>query len=264
MTSVGGCNGTYDHPGTHKGLSDALKKIGEDIAASDDPCGEEFILFVSDHGDIHRMDVTVPHSTLPNSTSVYSIQPWPIPLDPMPWLDTPDNVTSVSFFVPLGAVNSRVHNLNFGDLFHPGNWTVQVIGMQGPLNLTQFVETHVEFNDIFIGNRPLEGVRLSFPIPEQLFMDSFFDVFVCVQVTNRTSRPWTISNVSLDSGNIQKGNISSGCPADFNNDGAVDFFDYDDFVFAFELGLPTADFNHDSAIDFFDYDEFVIAFEIGC
>lgn len=58
------------------------------------------------------------------------------------------------------------------------------------------------------------------------------------------------------------------CPADFNVDGALDFFDYNDFVQCFEgTACPdgqTADFNNDSAIDFFDYDQFVAAFEAGC
>ncbi|MEK6703850.1 MAG: immunoglobulin domain-containing protein [Planctomycetota bacterium] len=58
------------------------------------------------------------------------------------------------------------------------------------------------------------------------------------------------------------------CPADFNCDGAVDFFDYDDFVRCFEgLACPSqgaADFDGDGAVDFFDYDAFVLAFEVGC
>ncbi len=58
------------------------------------------------------------------------------------------------------------------------------------------------------------------------------------------------------------------CPADFNGDTAVDFFDYDDFVTCFEGGTcppgTTADFNNDTAVDFFDYDDFVMAFEAGC
>ncbi len=58
------------------------------------------------------------------------------------------------------------------------------------------------------------------------------------------------------------------CAADFNGDGALDFFDYDDFVTCFEGGTcppgKTADFNHDTAVDFFDYDEYVTAFENGC
>jgi|CXWL01.1.fsa_nt_gi hypothetical protein len=58
------------------------------------------------------------------------------------------------------------------------------------------------------------------------------------------------------------------CPADFNGDGSVDFFDYDDFVTCFEGGAcppgRSADFNGDGSVDFFDYDDFVIAFETPC
>jgi hypothetical protein len=54
------------------------------------------------------------------------------------------------------------------------------------------------------------------------------------------------------------------CAADFNGDGFVDFFDFDDFVLAFEAGDPAADFNFDGFIDFFDFDDFVLAFETGC
>jgi hypothetical protein len=60
------------------------------------------------------------------------------------------------------------------------------------------------------------------------------------------------------------------CPADFNCDGFIDFFDYDAFVSCFEGGdCPnfeplSADFNGDNFIDFFDYDAFVTIFESGC
>lgn len=58
------------------------------------------------------------------------------------------------------------------------------------------------------------------------------------------------------------------CPADFNKDGFVDGFDYDDFVACFE-GSPCppgtdSDFNNDGFTDGFDYDDFVSAFETGC
>ncbi len=63
--------------------------------------------------------------------------------------------------------------------------------------------------------------------------------------------------------------VGTACPVDFNCDGFVDFFDYDDFVAAFEGGPPPAcradaDFNGDGFVDFFDYDDFVAAFESGC
>ncbi len=58
------------------------------------------------------------------------------------------------------------------------------------------------------------------------------------------------------------------CPADFNGDGFLDFFDVDDFVTCFEGGAcPTgqsADFNGDGFVDFFDFDAFAGAFEAGC
>jgi hypothetical protein len=63
-------------------------------------------------------------------------------------------------------------------------------------------------------------------------------------------------------------NTDVGCPADFNGDGFLDFFDYDDYVACFEgSGCPPgrdADFNGDGFVDFFDYDEFVLNFETGC
>jgi hypothetical protein len=58
------------------------------------------------------------------------------------------------------------------------------------------------------------------------------------------------------------------CSADFNDDGFVDFFDYDDFVACFEgagcAAGTDADFNGDGFTDFFDYDDFVLTFEQGC
>ncbi len=58
--------------------------------------------------------------------------------------------------------------------------------------------------------------------------------------------------------------IVNGCPADFNSDGTVDFFDYLDFVDMFASGAIDADFNADGVIDFFDYLDFVDAFSTGC
>lgn len=54
------------------------------------------------------------------------------------------------------------------------------------------------------------------------------------------------------------------CPADFNHDDVVNFFDYLDFVSAFMSDLPSANFNRDALIDFFDYLDFVDQFSTGC
>jgi hypothetical protein len=54
------------------------------------------------------------------------------------------------------------------------------------------------------------------------------------------------------------------CPADFNQNGSVDFFDYLDFVNAFAADDPSADFNANGIVDFFDYLDFVNAFDVPC
>jgi hypothetical protein len=72
---------------------------------------------------------------------------------------------------------------------------------------------------------------------------------------------WTPSNTLITTGqNI----LCRQCPADFNGDGVIDFFDYLDFVAAFSSGFASADFNGDTVIDFFDYLDFVAAFSSGC
>ncbi len=62
--------------------------------------------------------------------------------------------------------------------------------------------------------------------------------------------------------------LPTPCPADFDGDGFVDFFDFDAYVLCFEgLSCPpgkTADFDGDGFVDFFDFDQFVNAFESGC
>ena len=56
--------------------------------------------------------------------------------------------------------------------------------------------------------------------------------------------------------------VKPDCPADWNGDGQVDFFDYLDFVQDFND--DNADFNGDGQTDFFDYLDFVAAFDQGC
>ena len=77
--------------------------------------------------------------------------------------------------------------------------------------------------------------------------------------------------VSLPSGNGTAGGSSlkftitaPSCPPDFNNDGFLDFTDFDAFVAGFEAGDTASDFNNDGFIDFTDFDAYVAAFEAGC
>lgn len=54
------------------------------------------------------------------------------------------------------------------------------------------------------------------------------------------------------------------CPADFNQDSAVDFADYLDFVTALNSLDSSADINFDGVTDFFDYLDFLQYFGVGC
>jgi endonuclease/exonuclease/phosphatase family metal-dependent hydrolase len=82
---------------------------------------------------------------------------------------------------------------------------------------------------------------------------------------------WTVV-ASNGGGTTAAGNgprgFSTLFPPDFNGDGFVDFFDYDEFVACYEgFGCPpgkNADFNGDGFEDFFDYDAFVLSYEQGC
>ncbi|RMH10171.1 MAG: hypothetical protein D6695_11900, partial [Planctomycetota bacterium] len=58
--------------------------------------------------------------------------------------------------------------------------------------------------------------------------------------------------------------VANSCPADFNNDGQLDFFDVQAFLAAFAVHDPQADFNADGLFDFFDVQAFLQAFTIGC
>jgi probable HAF family extracellular repeat protein len=54
------------------------------------------------------------------------------------------------------------------------------------------------------------------------------------------------------------------CPADYNCDGFLDLFDYDEFVADYEFGSLRADMNKDGFIDFFDFEEYSELYETGC
>lgn len=58
--------------------------------------------------------------------------------------------------------------------------------------------------------------------------------------------------------------VGAQCPADFNADGVLDFFDVSAFLNAYSAGEPAADFNADGRHDFFDLQTFLQAFSAGC
>jgi hypothetical protein len=101
-----------------------------------------------------------------------------------------------------------------------------------------------------------------------------FNTGFCIQLTQAecagAGGSWSGAQTTCadSNGNGQADICESPCAADFNGDGFLDFFDFDEFVVCFEGGScppgKSADFNQDGFADFFDYDEFIGAFETGC
>lgn len=59
-------------------------------------------------------------------------------------------------------------------------------------------------------------------------------------------------------------NEHNACPADFTNDGTLNFFDVSAFLSAFTSNDPIADFTDDGSYNFFDVSAFLAAFAAGC
>jgi len=104
----------------------------------------------------------------------------------------------------------------------------------------------------------------SFPIPAAQRTNQFRIRFVASDLATGSLVEAAIDAVNLSSINCTPPN----CPADFNGDGFLDGFDYDDYVNCFEgVACPpgkSSDFNNDGFTDGFDYDEFVAVFQAGC
>jgi hypothetical protein len=71
-----------------------------------------------------------------------------------------------------------------------------------------------------------------------------------------------VTNACGDS--ITQGTLVRCGISDINNDGFIDFIDFDVFVAAFESDQSVADINRDGFLDFTDFDFFVTQFELGC
>jgi hypothetical protein len=63
---------------------------------------------------------------------------------------------------------------------------------------------------------------------------------------------------------VDVSNDCHGCPADFFQDGTLDFFDITSFIKALAANEADADFNSDGRWNFFDISEFLSAFAAGC
>lgn len=141
-------------------------------------------------------------------------------------------------------------------------------------------ETNSNRDEVLVWNGDRVAMREGDPIdidgdghPDNFFIGGFRSD-ACIVKSGRAGVVYAVVEVRDSRGNligyayVCTPIIPSSCTADFNGDGFVDGFDYDDFVSCFENNIcppgKTADINGDNFVDGFDYDDFVAAFEIGC
>jgi hypothetical protein len=260
VRSVGGDGtGGWDKPGSAKGLKEALKEIGREIRDSPDPSKEQFIMFVTDHGDLHKLQGT------PGQTAGCCGGTFELPLegfshddlDPQGLFESPDNVPGFSVFVPFD--DGVLWDPQFEPwFFGPRQFMLDVNGVP----LVDYVEEPYEFDNGLVGDQQGEGVNLFFPVDEPLFVDQFFDVDYHIVFVNFTPEDVPVGMVSADSGYIAKGD--AGCGPDLNGDGQVNSQDFVLFLNLFTAGDMAADYNGDGLVNSQDFVSFLNDFVAGC
>jgi hypothetical protein len=73
----------------------------------------------------------------------------------------------------------------------------------------------------------------------------------------QADQTWDAVTLVIDDG-------ESGCAADLNNDGDLNFFDVSAFLSAYSEQNPSADFDGDGMFNFFDVSSFLDAYSDGC
>lgn len=229
VKTVGGAGTSqgWDNPGTAKGLRDAIIDLGLAIANAPDPSKEQFIIFITDHGDLHLVETVnekVPDGgcvTVTNFPAFTSEDMAPGVIDKA----TP----GFSAFIPFSG--GLIHTVadDYQPFFQQGQWMFKLAAdaqFTNPLVLTNFTELFDEFNNNIIGDLSGEGVTLFFPVDRSVFTNSFFDTTINMKVYNFSGAEYTVENLSQDSGPVPKGTSDEAAytalAGDFDGDGKAD------------------------------------------
>jgi len=123
------------------------------------------------------------------------------------------------------------------------------------LKIEQGIVTISDDTGFFNGMLPAAGLStpLVFPLPNDFTLN--YDLGLDPAFN------WDVSTELSGGGGTIAG---SDCPADLNEDGALDFFDISLFLKLFTEQDPRADFTGDEQFDFFDISAFLTAFTKGC
>ncbi|MDD2455527.1 MAG: hypothetical protein PHE10_04260, partial [Kiritimatiellae bacterium] len=199
----------WDKHGWKRGLQEAINEAAAAIEAVPDPSKEQFLLFVTDHGDMHEIKhVTTP--TPPSNSVIVQANAF-VAAD---FAERAFERPGFSITVDIAPFTHEVGETPDGYIpFFPTNaWRILLTPPPpaAPLLLTNFVERFIEFEDGIIGNAPDEGVRLFFSVDPTLFVDSFFDVMYDVEIFNDTPETYRVMDFSQDTGPVAKGESDPG------------------------------------------------------
>ncbi|MBN2578920.1 MAG: hypothetical protein JXB10_08010 [Pirellulales bacterium] len=203
VTTVGG-NGSssgWGAPGTPKDLEAAIKAAGDAIRSSSNPANEQFLLYVTDHGDLHNVQ-TVTTSIPPTTSHTVSAYTTFTPADL-----NPAELSLPGFSLFVSGMTHVIDDLyEYTPYFQPGDWSISLTETTTHENIifNDFQELFLDWDNDVVEPIPGEGLKLFFPCNPTIFGDSFFDTEWDVDIFNNTPDPYFLEEFSQDSGMVGK------------------------------------------------------------
>jgi hypothetical protein len=216
VRSVGGAGGGgWNHPGSAAGLRSALKEIQTEINASSDPSAEQFILYVTDHGDLHKQD-DAPAAVRPGSGTDVYFTSTVIPgytteeIDPTILAGDPGNQPAIEAFISLNTPQTIVPV--FDAFIQPmvgvptalSSHTVNPVDLAGPSPGT--------LPDGIVGNAPGEGWEIVFPISETLVLSNYGHPLIISVGENLSALPTGTVPFEFDYIGLTTGEVAKALP----------------------------------------------------
>ena len=218
VTSVGGApdpnnpgsgQDGWDHPGNLDGLEAALKKAGAAIRNSPNPDKEQFILFVTDHGEgelYTDRTTNVPSNTRSSVAPQFSSFAADAFIVEQMQLE-PQNEPGFSLFLDYSDNPRGFERLPGGaavPMYEPGTFRLAVTPAGGAeVVFDDFFEQVVDLNDDgIIGSSPGEGIDLRFRVSEDDFLQGLVGMELDIALVNNAPEVVKVVRVGQLSGAI--------------------------------------------------------------
>ena len=206
FTVGGDGTGGWQKPGTSIELSRAIRAAGDEIAASDNPAREQFILFVGDHGGTGYTPGPSQVAANPGSSVTF-----PNPLDIIPRSDElhklttqdPNSIPTLQINAEPGAIpQTQDHGYAPFAPFPPDSFTVALSANDGTtLTLSTFEQISFDWDeDGVIEPHDGEYTGMVFPIPESDLFGKFSGKAVDITFGNNSTANLTLTGVDLHLG----------------------------------------------------------------